>query len=179
MALRIADPEPVARLRLAVFDAYLNLKPREVDPALPVRIVDIDDASLARIGQWPWPRTRLAEIIDRLKADGARTVTLDLILAEPDRLSPGEFAKLFAEQPELAPLVGQASQLPSNDERLAAAIAAAPVVVGLAGRDGGRHAATRSRTPASSSPVMTRCSSCPTSAAPSKACRCSPSPRAV
>ncbi len=137
MALRIADPEPVARLRLAVFDAYLNLKPREVDPALPVRIVDIDDASLARIGQWPWPRTRLAEIIDRLKADGARTVTLDLILAEPDRLSPGEFAKLFADQPGLAPLVGQASQLPSNDERLAAAIAAAPVVVGLAGETAG------------------------------------------
>ena len=61
-----------------------------------MRIVDIDDASLARIGQWPWPRTRLAEIIDKLKADGARTVTLDLILAEPDRLSPAEFAKLFA-----------------------------------------------------------------------------------
>jgi adenylate cyclase len=137
VALRIADPEPVARLRLAVFDAYLNLKPRAVDPALPVRIVDIDDASLARIGQWPWPRTRLAEIIDRLKADGARTVTLDLILAEPDRLSPGEFAKLFAQQPELAPLVGQASQLPSNDDRLAAAIAAAPVVVGLAGETAG------------------------------------------
>jgi adenylate cyclase len=137
VALRIADPEPVARLRLAVFDAYLNLKPREVDPALPVRIVDIDDTSLARIGQWPWPRTRLAEIIDRLKADGARTVTLDLILAEPDRLSPGEFAKLFAEQPELAPLVGRASQLPSNDERLAAAIAVAPVVVGLAGETAG------------------------------------------
>ncbi len=120
-----------------MFDTYLNLKPRQVDPKLPVRIVDIDDASLARIGQWPWPRTRLAEIIDKLKAAGARTVTLDLILAEPDRLSPGEFAKLFAEQPQLAPLVGQASQLPSNDDRLAAAIAAAPVVVGLAGETAG------------------------------------------
>ena len=137
VALRIADPEPVARLRLAVFDTYLNLSPRQVDPALPVRIVDIDDASLARMGQWPWPRTRLAEIIDRLKADGARTVTLDLILAEPDRLSPAEFAKLFADQPDLAPLVGQASQLPSNDERLAATIATAPVIVGLAGETAG------------------------------------------
>src|SRR3990170_6364836 len=120
-------------MRLAVFDTYLDLLPRQVDPALPVRIVDIDDASLARIGQWPWPRTRLAEIIDKLKVDGARTITLDLILAEPDRLSPAEFAKLFAGQPDLAPLVGQASQLPSNDERLAAAIAGAPVTIGLAG----------------------------------------------
>ncbi len=108
-----------------------------------MRIVDIDDASLARIGQWPWPRTRLAEIIDKLKADGARTVTLDLILAEPDRLSPGEFAKLFADEPELAPLVGQASQLPSNDERLAAAIATAPGHRRPCRRDGGRCAAAQ------------------------------------
>lgn len=137
VGLRIADPEPVARLRLAVFDTYLDLAPRTLDPALPVRIVDIDDASLARVGQWPWPRTRLAEIVDRLKAAGARTITVDLILAEPDRLSPGEFAKLFAAQPELAPLVGKASALPSNDERLAAAIASAPVVIGLAGETAG------------------------------------------
>ncbi len=139
VALRIADPEAVARLRLSVFDTYLDLAPRQLEPSLPVRIVDIDDASLARLGQWPWPRTRLAEIVDRLKADGARTITLDLILAEPDRLSPGEFAKLFADQPNLAPLVDQASALPSNDERLAAALAAAPSVVGLAGETAGNR----------------------------------------
>jgi adenylate cyclase len=135
--LRVADPEPVSRLRLSVFDTYLGLSPRTLDPSLPVRIVDIDDASLARVGQWPWPRTRLAEIVDRLKADGARTITLDLILAESDRLSPGEFAKLFAEQPDLAPLIGQASALPSNDERLARAVAAAPSIIGLAGETAG------------------------------------------
>ena len=100
--IRVADPEPVARLRLSVFDTYLNLSPRTPDASFPVRIVDIDDASLARVGQWPWPRTRLAEIVARLQQQGARSVTLDLILAEPDRLSPGEFAKLFAEQPDLA-----------------------------------------------------------------------------
>jgi adenylate cyclase len=131
--LRVADPEPVSRLRLSVFDTYLNLAPRTLDAALPVRIVDIDNASLARVGQWPWPRTHLAAMVERLKGAGARTVTLDLILAEPDRLSPGEFAKLFKEQPDLAPLVGKASALPSNDARLAAMVAAAPAIVGLAG----------------------------------------------
>ncbi len=54
-ALRIADPGPVASLRLSVFDTYLRLTPRALDPALPVRIVDIDEDSLARVGQWPWP----------------------------------------------------------------------------------------------------------------------------
>ncbi len=133
VALRIADPDPVARLRLSVFDTYLGLSPRQIDPSLPVRIVDIDDASLARVGQWPWPRTRLAEIVDRLTAAGARSVTLDLILAEPDRLSPAEFGRLFASDPELAPLIAKASELPSNDARLAAALKHAPSVLGLAG----------------------------------------------
>ncbi|HWK39754.1 MAG TPA: adenylate/guanylate cyclase domain-containing protein [Hyphomicrobium sp.] len=133
VVLRIADPEPVARMRLSVFDTYLNLAPRTPDSAYPVRIVDIDDASLARLGQWPWPRSHIASIVDRLKAAGARTVTLDLILAEPDRLSPAEFAKLFAQEPALAPLVAGAADMPSNDARLAEAIASVPSVLGLAG----------------------------------------------
>ena len=67
---------------------------------------------------------------------GARTITLDLILAERDRLSPDAFAKLYADVPELAPMIGAASTLPSNDARLAEAIAAAPVILGFAGRKG-------------------------------------------
>ena len=112
VALRIVDPEPVARLRLSVFDSYLNVAPRPLDETLPVRIVDIDEPSLAKVGQWPWPRTKLAAIIDALKAAGARTITLDLILAEPDRLSPGEFAKLFGDVPQLAPMIAEALVAP-------------------------------------------------------------------
>lgn len=138
VALRIADPDPIAGLRLSVFDSYLELAPRPLDPRLPVRIVDIDEASLATVGQWPWPRTYLARIIDALKQAGARTITLDLILAEPDRLSPGEFAKLFKDVPQLAPMIGEASALPSNDKRLSDAIAAAPVVLGFAGETGSK-----------------------------------------
>ena len=138
VALRIADPDPIGRLRLSVFDTYLQLAPRPLDPALPVRIVDIDEASLAAVGQWPWPRTHLARIIDALKHAGARTISLDLILAEPDRLSPAEFAKLFKDTPQLAPMIGEASALPSNDQRMADAIATAPVVLGIAGGGEGK-----------------------------------------
>lgn len=136
VAVRIADPDPVARLRLSVFDSYQQLAPGSLPPDLPVRIVDIDEASLKRLGQWPWPRTHLAEIIENLKAAGARTITLDLILAEPDRLSPEMFARLFADEPQLAPLLDAASSLPSNDAKLAEAISAAPVVLGFAGGAG-------------------------------------------
>jgi adenylate cyclase len=136
VAVRVADPDPVARLRLSIFDSYLKLSPRTPDPGMPVRIVDIDEASLARVGQWPWPRRELAEIVERLRLAGAATISLDLILAEPDRLSPAEIARHVRAAPELAPLNDLIAALPSNDDRLAAAIAKAPVVLGLAGDNG-------------------------------------------
>ena len=133
VVLRIADPAPVARLRLSVFDAYLNLKPRDADPAFPVRIVDIDEASLAKIGQWPWPRSELATLVERLADAGAKSIAIDLILAEPDRLSPEALARQARTRNELAPIVAELAALPSNDELLAAAMKNRPVVLGFAG----------------------------------------------
>ena len=136
VVVRIIDPEPVARLRLSIFDAYQRLMPRTPDPAQRVKIVHIDTESLERVGQWPWPRTRLAQMIERLTEAGARVIALDLILAEPDRLSPADFARLFEGQPQLAGLAEEAARLPSNDERLAAAIGAAPAVLGFVAESG-------------------------------------------
>jgi adenylate cyclase len=133
VALRMWDPNPVARLRLSIFDSYLNLKPREADPVFPVRIVDIDEASLEKIGQWPWPRSELARLVERLNAAGAKAVAIDLILAEPDRLSPAALARQATTRRELAPIVAELATLPSNDDLLARAIAKAPVVLGFAG----------------------------------------------
>ena len=133
LALRIADPEPIARLRLSAFDSFLRLAPRTVDPATSVMVVDIDETSLGRLGQWPWPRSRQAELVDRVREAGAKTVALDLILAEPDRFSPEELAQQFRGRPELAPLVDAARRLPSNDELLAVAISRLPSVLGISG----------------------------------------------
>ncbi|MFA5948654.1 MAG: adenylate/guanylate cyclase domain-containing protein [Hyphomicrobium sp.] len=132
VVLRIWDPSPVARLRMSIFDSYLALKPRATDPDYPVRIIAIDEASLARIGQWPWPRSDLATMIERLTAAGAKTISLDLILAEPDRLSPEALARQSRSRPDLAPLLNALASEPSNDERLASAIAKGPVILGLA-----------------------------------------------
>ncbi len=134
--LRVFDPAPVAKLRLAVFDSYLAASPRVADPAYPVKIIDIDEASLAKIGQWPWPRTKLAGIVTRLTAAGAKTISIDLILAEPDRLSPAALAEAFAADPVLAPLAARAASLPSNDQTLADAISGAPVVLGFSAERG-------------------------------------------
>jgi adenylate cyclase len=133
VTLRIADPDPVARLRLSVFDTFLRASPRVADPNLPVRIVAVDEASLAKLGQWPWPRSDLAVIVDRLAAAGAKTISFDMILAEPDRMSPKELARQTQSRPELKPIISELEALPSNDARFAASIAKAPVILGLAG----------------------------------------------
>src|SRR4051794_27517648 len=86
-AVRVQDPAPLKIARELLFDTYQRIKPREYQPA-PVRIVDIDEASLGAIGQWPWPRSELARLTDRLVSLGAAAVAFDMVFPEPDRLSP-------------------------------------------------------------------------------------------
>src|ERR1700748_1654494 len=85
--LRIVDPAPVEELRDRTFDTFQFLKPR-AKAARPVTIVDIDEKSLAKLGQWPWPRTSLADLIINLTNLGAITIAFDAIFSEPDRLNP-------------------------------------------------------------------------------------------
>ncbi len=135
LILRIADPEPIARLRYSVFDTYQRLAPRQSSPSSPVRIVAIDEASLASEGQWPWPRTRLADLVTRLKSAGARVIAFDILFAEPDRLSPATIAKALGSRPDLNAFAAAASSLPSNDAFFAGVVKGAPVVLGVAGDD--------------------------------------------
>ncbi len=92
LALRVADPPPISGLRLAAFDVYQQLHPRPYMPA-PVTVLDIDDASLEDLGQWPWPRTRIAELVDAATAAGSAAIAFDIVFAEPDRLSPARVAE--------------------------------------------------------------------------------------
>jgi adenylate cyclase len=87
LALRWFDPPILGDLRALVFDQYQRLMPREYEPA-PVKIVNIDDESLARLGQWPWPRSLVAQLIARLREQGAAAVAFDVVFAEPDRTAP-------------------------------------------------------------------------------------------
>ncbi len=130
-ALRIVDPFFVQALRLIAFDSYQKLSPQKYDPSLPVRIVDIDEESLSRVGQWPWSRTTIADLLGRLTEQGAAVVSFDILFAEPDRTSPEQALKLMtpAEQAVVGPLIaGQAS----HDAILAKAIAASPTVLATA-----------------------------------------------
>src|SRR4029077_8891184 len=117
-------------LRLRTFDLFQAFRPRE-QTFRPVVIVDIDEASLKEIGQWPWPRTLVADLITRLKERGALVIGFDIIFAEPDRMSPAVAAESFRGlDDETRAKLGS---LPSNDDVLADAIKRARVVVGPAG----------------------------------------------
>jgi adenylate cyclase len=129
--LRMMDPAPVARLRLLAFDTYQQLHPRRYDPGVPVRIIDIDEASLARLGQWPWPRSLMADLTKRLMEAGAAAVAFDFVFVERDRVSISDLVKGLPKDATLETLTNKLAEPPSGDRTLAEAIAVAPAVLGF------------------------------------------------
>ena len=130
MLFRALDPKPIEALRLIVFDTYQRMAPRQ-DEDLPVRIVDIDDVSLARHGQWPWPRTLLATLVDQLVAEGAASIGFAMIFPEPDRSSPVHAVEAWPRDLLSPAFLETARSLPDHDAAFARAISGAPVVLGL------------------------------------------------
>ncbi|MCX7364242.1 MAG: CHASE2 domain-containing protein, partial [Alphaproteobacteria bacterium] len=87
LALRIVDPPALGLLRDYAFDQYQRLKPRPYAADLPVRIIDIDEASLRELGQGPGPRAIMARLVEKLVEKGAAVIAFDVVFAEPDRAS--------------------------------------------------------------------------------------------
>jgi len=144
LVLRVGDPGVVSGLRNAAFDIYQQLDPREYQP-LPVAIIDIDDPSIAELGQWPWPRTAIARMVENATAAGAVVIGMDVIFSEPDRLSP---RNVLAGYPALTDaLRAEMAELPSNDEVLAGAMAQSRVVVGQTSVRSGRTAVAADTAP--------------------------------
>lgn len=136
VAIRQWDPAPVEAARVQSFDSYNVIKPRAAPERSPVYIVDIDEKSLAELGQWPWPRTILADLVSALRDYGAPVVGFDVVFAEEDRTSPRRMAEFL---PDADPsLIEALRALPSNDEVMAEAMRSQRVVVGQAGAKSAR-----------------------------------------
>ncbi len=125
---RACDPGYVETLVMRGFDREQQIAPRTYQRS-PVRIVAIDGKSLSKYGQWPWPRTLVARLVQVIASGHPRVLGVDIIFAEPDRLSPG---KLIDARPDLPPsLAQQLAQLPSNEAALADAFRHVPTVLGI------------------------------------------------
>jgi len=141
VGIRWIDPAPVEVLRHQAFDFYQRLDPPKIGDEVPVVIVDIDEASLAAIGQWPWPRTVIAGIVRNLATSGAAVIGFDVIFAEPDRVSP----------PILADKIGDITDevrtylrgLPDSDEGFAAIVGATRTVLAQSVNDDSESLAGR------------------------------------
>ena len=111
--LRILDPGPLQEIRLRVFDFFQVVRPRQ-QTIRPVVIVDIDEASLKEIGQWPWPRTVMADLVTHLTQLGAAVIGFDIVFPEPDRMSPASVASSLRDLDSATR--AKLDSLPSNDE---------------------------------------------------------------
>ncbi len=130
MGLFFYDPTFLQALRFKVFDIYQLLEPREVPPERPVMIADIDEKSLKNLGQFPWPRTVMAQLVDRLNEYGASVIAFDITFPEKDRLSLSTIAD---QMPNLKADVRAAmKRSQDNDNVFAEAISHANVVMGQA-----------------------------------------------
>ncbi|HEX4985992.1 MAG TPA: CHASE2 domain-containing protein [Burkholderiales bacterium] len=124
------DLPPMAQVRMALFDGYQKALPRKRTSA-PAVIVAIDEKSLQDLGQWPWPRTTVAEIIDAIASNGPAAIGVDVLMPELDRMSPASIAGLVERMDTR--LARRLAQLPSNDSVLAATLRRSPVALGIAG----------------------------------------------
>lgn len=138
LALRGYDPPILNALRGAGFDTFQRLWPRDGSVPQPVRIIDIDEASLRELGQWPWPRTQLAALVDELTELGAAVIAFDIVFPEPDRLSPRRLLESASAAKALSTAMPSfdTAVLPDNDQIFAAAIAGRPVVTAFASSAG-------------------------------------------
>jgi CHASE2 domain-containing sensor protein len=140
--LRAIDAPPAFELRQLAFNIYQRFHPRTSSNSA-VTVVSIDEQSLGEIGQWPWPRTVLADLVQRLHQLGAAAIAFDMLFAEPDRsFSPFNFmsqlnALTDASNDPDTPIVKSwlarqpVAQVPDPDKVFAAAVQQSPVALGF------------------------------------------------
>ena len=143
--LHIAVPDLLERLTVMCFDYYQRAAPRQPMADVPIRIIDIDNKSIREIGQWPWPRTVIAKLVNRLRDAGAAAVVFDIFFSEVDRTSPGMLTSLLDGADVDAEAKREAAhaiaRLPDPDGKLAQAMRQMPSVTAFMLTDGERTAA--------------------------------------
>ena len=135
VSLQLWQPYPIEFTRNLVFDQYNRWLPRHEQDS-PVVFVDIDEASLARLGQFPWPRSVFADLVDKMTGYGSAAIAFDILFTEADRTAPAEILpvwenlRLSENAPEWQALrAAITAQITSPDDALARAMADAPVIM--------------------------------------------------
>jgi PAS domain S-box-containing protein len=122
-------PDIFEGLQFKLTDAIVAAAP---DPGITdnVIVVNVDERSLEAWGQWPWPRSHLAMLLNRIAGLGARSIALDFIMAEPDRTSPNRLQEVLKSQSADPNAVGGVIEPQDNDAILAGTLAGGPYILG-------------------------------------------------
>ena len=126
MGVRVWDPAALQTIRVKTFDLFQQIEPRKIMPESPVVIIDLDEASLKEVGQWPWPRNQLAQLTLNLFKMGVAVVGYDVIFAESDRMNSKSVLKSLEQSSLAAKALGvdvalddatrqKIAKIPSND----------------------------------------------------------------
>ena len=127
--LLIFKPDPIHQVELRIYDLMLKSRQTSAQSGVPI-LVGIDDESLTDFGQWPWPRYRLAMLIDRLQKMGADVIVLDILMPEPDRSSPGVIDFERKRDRIETSISKTEKRYDSNSQRLASALSRSKTVLG-------------------------------------------------
>ncbi|OQY15828.1 MAG: hypothetical protein B6I32_05420 [Desulfobacterium sp. 4572_20] len=97
MYLSFMSFSPFESLEKQIYEIEMRLDTPRNPGESKVAIVNIDDKSISKLGQWPWPRHIIAEMIKILKSNGAKFIGLDMIFSEKEQ-NPGikEIEKLYS-----------------------------------------------------------------------------------
>jgi adenylate cyclase len=130
IALRVAEPPMISRVDQRIYDMLLPLRAAPAPSPVPV-IIDIDEASLAEYGQWPWPRYLVADLLKSLREYGVAATGMDIMFAEPDNSSPKQVsAHLKRDRNVTVKYEGLPDELGDFDEVLSEELKRAPVALG-------------------------------------------------
>ena len=129
LLIHVLQPPVLTTLGNVVFDSYQRMWPRPYEDA-GVRVVDIDDETIRRLGQWPWPRTDTAALTQKLADAGAAVIAYDVVYSEPDRTSPARAAEILRRNPAATGDFAEIAALPDHDAIFGDVMATTPTVAG-------------------------------------------------
>jgi adenylate cyclase len=129
-AVFYSRPPLLQSLRALAFDTYQRIAPAKPLPQSPIRVVDIDEASLAHLGQWPWPRSTMAELNNKLRDSGASAIAYDVLFSEPDRTSPEQLLPQLPQERQAA-LRRVIANWQTHDAEFADSLAHSPSVLAV------------------------------------------------
>jgi len=114
------NPPSFEKFNANFIDMAFNIRGK-VKPSKDIAIIDIDEKSLQKLGQWPWSRDKIAQILKNLTNSGIGIIGFDMVFAERDRTSP----KKILEELNIT------KNVPDHDEILAKTLENSPAILGI------------------------------------------------